>query len=53
MTEKIVEIESGEKKKVRGRPFLPGNTMGKGRPKGSRNKAKPGPTLIEEYGEHH
>ncbi len=25
-------------KKSRGRPFQPGNTMGKGRPKGSRNK---------------
>ena len=52
MTEKVVEIESGERNKVRGRPFLPGNTMGKGRPKGSPNKAKPGQTLIKEYREH-
>ena len=39
--------------KVRGRPFEPGNTLGRGRPKGSRNKSKsPGQDLFEEYGEH-
>ena len=37
MTNKVVEIESGAKKKVRGRPFEPGNKLGRGRPKGSRN----------------
>src|ERR1019366_3561651 len=52
MTKKVVGIESGAKNKVRGRPFLPGNTLGKGRPKGSRNKAKPGQTLMKEYAEH-
>lgn len=39
--------------KPRGRPFPPGNAQGRGRPKGSRNKAKPpGQSLLEEYGEH-
>ena len=39
--------------KVRGRPFEPGNTLGRGRPKGSRNKSKsPGQDLFDEYGEH-
>jgi len=34
----------------RGRPFEPGNTQGRGRPKGSRNKAKsPVQELLEEY----
>jgi hypothetical protein len=34
----------------RGRPFPPGNTLGKGRPKGSRNKPKaPGQALLDEY----
>jgi len=34
----------------RGRPFEPGNTLGRGRPKGSRNKANPpGQDLIEQY----
>ena len=36
--------------KPRGRPFPPGNKMGKGRPKGSRNKPKaPGQALLDEY----
>src|SRR2546423_15653328 len=39
--------------KVRGRPFEPGNTLGRGRPKGSRNHAKsPGEDLLEEYAPH-
>ena len=39
--------------KVRGRPFEPGNTQGRGRPKGSRNKAKsPGQDLLDEYAPH-
>ena len=39
--------------KVRGRPFAPGNTLGCGRPKGSRNKAKsPGQKVLEDYAEH-
>jgi hypothetical protein len=34
----------------RGRPFEPGNTEGRGRPRGSRNKAKsPVQELLEEY----
>ncbi len=37
----------------RGRPFAPGNTLGRGRPKGSRNRAKaPGQILLDEYSEH-
>jgi hypothetical protein len=36
----------------RGRPFPPGNTLGRGRPKGSRNKAKaPGQQLLEDNAE--
>ena len=39
--------------KVRGLPFAPGNTVGRGRPKGSRNKAKsPGQALLDEYAPH-
>jgi len=39
--------------KMRGRPFEPGNTLGRGRPKGSRNKSKsPGQDLFDEYAEH-
>jgi hypothetical protein len=39
--------------KVRGRPFEPGNTLGRGRPKGSRNQSKSaGQGLFDEYGEH-
>jgi hypothetical protein len=34
----------------RGRPFEPGNTQGRGRPRGSRNKSKsPVQELLEEY----
>lgn len=37
----------------RGRPFQPGNTLGRGRPKGSPNKARsPGQDLLDEYGPH-
>ncbi len=37
----------------RGRPFAAGNTLGRGRPKGSRNRAKPpGQHLLDEYAEH-
>ena len=39
-------------KKPRGRPFEPGNTFGRGRPKGSRNKPKlQGQDLVEQYAE--
>jgi len=39
--------------KARGRPFPPGNTLGQGRLKGSRNKQKsPGQGLLEEYAPH-
>jgi len=38
MIKKVVEIESGAKNQVRGRPFEPGNKMGRGRPKGSRTR---------------
>jgi hypothetical protein len=51
MTNKVVEINSGAKQPVRGRPFEPGNTLGQGRPKGSRNNAKPGQALLDEYAE--
>jgi hypothetical protein len=38
--------------KPRGRPFQPGNTLGRGRPPGSRNKAKaPGQHLLDQYSE--
>jgi hypothetical protein len=38
--------------KPRGRPFSPGNTLGRGRPKGSRNKAQaPGQHLLDQYSE--
>ncbi|MGA2717225.1 MAG: hypothetical protein ABSG41_29455 [Bryobacteraceae bacterium] len=34
----------------RGRPFAPGNTLGRGRPKGSSNKVKsPEQELLDEY----
>jgi hypothetical protein len=34
----------------RGRPFAPGNTMGHGRPRGSRNKAKlPGQQFLDDH----
>lgn len=37
----------------RGRPFQPGNSFGRGRPKGSPNKPKAaGLRLLEEYAEH-
>jgi hypothetical protein len=36
---------------VRGRPFALGNKLGQGRPTGSRNKAKPGQALLDEYAE--
>ncbi len=40
-------------KKGGGRPFAPGNTVGRGRPKGSRNKTKfPGQHLLDQYAEH-
>ena len=36
--------------KPRGQPFPPGNTLGRGRPAGSRNKAKPpGQDLLDEH----
>jgi hypothetical protein len=40
-------------KKERGRPFAPGNTFGRGRPKGSRNKTKlSGQHLLDQFAEH-
>ena len=39
--------------KPRGRPFPPGNTLGRGRPKGSRNREKsPSQQLLDEYAPH-
>lgn len=39
--------------KPRGRPFQPNNKFGRGRPKGSRNKANPlWQNMLEEYSEH-
>ena|ERR1041385_1489157 len=39
--------------KPRGRPFLPGNKFGRGRPKGSRNREKsPGQHLLDEWTPH-
>jgi hypothetical protein len=52
LTKKVVEIGSAVNK-VRGRPFAPGNKLGQGRPKGTRNKPKPlFQRLLEEYSEH-
>lgn len=40
-------------KKPRGRPFQTGNTFGRGRPKGSRNReTAPAKKLLEEYTPH-
>jgi hypothetical protein len=37
---------------IRGRPFEPGNKLGKGRPRGSKNKIKPNARkLLAEYSE--
>lgn len=36
---------------MKGRPFGPGNKMGKGRPRGSRNKRSVYMDLMESYGE--
>lgn len=52
MTQKSSENTAGERKRGSGRPFQPGNKFGRGRPKGTQNKSKPGQTLIDEYGEH-
>jgi len=39
--------------KPRGRPFPPGNTLGRGRPKGSRNREKsPSQHLLDEFAPH-
>ncbi len=35
----MATLASNNAKKTRGRPFKPGNNMGRGRPQGSRNKA--------------
>jgi hypothetical protein len=38
---------------VRGRPFQPGNSFGRGRPAGSRNKATIAlQAMLEQHGEH-
>jgi hypothetical protein len=34
------------------RGFQPGNQFGRGRPKGSRNRPKPGEGLLDKYAEH-
>lgn len=34
--------------KLRGRPFQPGNQFGRGRPKGSPNRVRPGDDLLEK-----
>jgi hypothetical protein len=53
MRTKVVTINSGAINKARGRPFAPGNTLGRGRPKGSRNKAKsPEQALLDEFAPH-
>ena len=41
----VPPVSLEENKKPRGRPFKPGNIMGKGRPKGSRNKSS---ALVKE-----
>jgi hypothetical protein len=38
--------------KPRGRPFEPGHTLSQGRPKGSRNRPKPGEEVLDKFGEH-
>jgi hypothetical protein len=38
--------------KPRGRPFEAGNQFGQGRPKGSRNRPKPGDDLWEKFAPH-
>jgi hypothetical protein len=38
--------------KPRGRPFEPGNQFGRGRPKGSRNRPKPGDDLLDQFAPH-
>jgi hypothetical protein len=37
--------------KSRGRPFEPGNKLGQGRPKGSRNRRRPSDALLDKYAE--
>jgi hypothetical protein len=39
-------------KKPRGRPFQPGHQFGQGRPKGSRNRPRPGDNLLEQFAPH-
>jgi hypothetical protein len=38
--------------KPRGRPFAPGNQFGRGRPKGARNRPKPGDDLLDQFEPH-
>jgi hypothetical protein len=38
--------------KPRGRPFEPGNQLGRGRPKGSRNRPKCGDDLLDKFEPH-
>lgn len=46
-------IEKIQMDKPRGRPFPPGNTLGRGRPKGSPNREKsPSQHLLDEYASH-
>src|ERR1700731_2519100 len=41
MAGRACRIRKVQMDKPRGRPFPPGNTLGRGRPKGSRNREKP------------
>ena len=38
--------------KPRGRPFQPGHQLSQGRPKGSRNRGKPGDDLLDQFAPH-
>jgi hypothetical protein len=38
--------------KPRGQPFQPGNQLGQGRPKGSRNRPKRGDDLLDQFAPH-
>ncbi|HEY6341743.1 MAG TPA: hypothetical protein VIY49_09645 [Bryobacteraceae bacterium] len=38
--------------KPRGRSFQPGNQLGQGRPKGSRNRPRPGDDLLDQFAPH-
>ena len=53
MAGRACRIERTQMDKPRGRPFPPGNTFGRGRPKGSRNREKSSiQHLLDEYAPH-